>query len=90
MTPWKICGLAAVDERTLTPADKEQLLREHEAMEVRRRLGGNPLQRPGCTSSTPASRLNARQNRYGGADSFDSRGCTQESVGRAPALDGKE
>ena len=101
MTPWKIFGLAAlatcstgcapaVDARTLTAAEKAQLLREHEAIELRRRLEGGSPQRAGCAASTSVSRLMARANRYAGSDSFDSRGCPEESVGRGPAVDVKD
>ncbi len=93
MTPWKIAALAALaacssacaptaDTRPLTPAEKEQLLREHQTAELRRRLGASSIQRLGCSASSPASRLDARQSHYGAADSFDTRGCTDEQVGK--------
>lgn len=75
----------APEARALTAADKAQLLREHETLELRRRLGGASPQRLGCTASNSASRLMARANRFSGADSFDSRGCPEEPAGRGPA-----
>ena len=94
MKPWKIAGLAMLctwfsacaptaDTRVLTPAEKEQLVHEQEALELRRRLGlARP--RPACAGSTPATRLMARRSQYSGADSFDTRGCPEESMGRMP------
>ncbi len=93
MTPWKIAGLAALavcssacapaaETRVLTPAEKEQLVREHRTLELRSRLGAASPQRLGCSASTPVSRLNARQGGYSGPDSFDTRGCTDEQVGK--------
>jgi hypothetical protein len=102
MTPWKIASLAALcawssacapaaDTRVLTPAEKEQLLREHRTLELRHRLGAASPQRLGCTASSPVSRLDARQAHYSGADSFDTRGCTEEHLGktRPPAAAGE-
>ena len=93
MTPWKIAVLAALaacssacapsaDTRLLTPAEKEQLLREQQTVELRRQLGASSIQRLGCSASSPASRLNARQSHFSAADSFDTRGCTDEQVGK--------
>jgi hypothetical protein len=81
---WSSACAPAADTRVLTPAEKEQLVREHEAIELRRRLGVATPQRPGCAGSSSASRLMARENRYSGSDSFDSRGCPEESMGRTP------
>ena len=100
MIPWKIGAFAAliagsaactaaVDERPLTAVEKSRLLREYEAAETRRRLGGQP-ERPGCASSTSASRLIARRTGYSGSDSFDSRGCPEETAGRGPSWEEKE
>jgi hypothetical protein len=101
MTFWRIAGLAALaalsagcapaaDTRSLTAAEKEQLVREQEAVAVRRQLEGRAPQRAGCSASTSASRLLARRNGYNGSDSFDSRGCPEESVGGGPVRDAKE
>lgn len=93
MTLWKIAGLVALgacstacapaaDTRLLTPAEKEQLLREQRTLELRRSLGASSIPRLGCSASSSASRLNARQSGYSGADSFDARGCTEEQLGK--------
>jgi hypothetical protein len=93
MMLWKIAALAALaawssacapaaDTRALTPAEKEQLVRDHRTLELRHRLGAASPQRLGCSASSPVSRLNARQSHYSGADSFDTRACTDEQVGK--------
>jgi hypothetical protein len=92
MTLWKIALAAlavlssacapAADTRVLTPAEKEQILREHRTLELRHQLGAASPQRLGCSASSPVSRLDARQSHYSGADSFDTRSCTDEQVGK--------
>lgn len=101
MTPWKIAAFAALatcssacapaaDTRVLTPAEKEQLLREHQNAELRRKLGVSSTQRLGCSASSPVSRLNARQSHYGAADSFDTRGCTEDPLRKTSAPAARE
>lgn len=90
LVAWSSGCAPVVDARALTPADKEQLLHEHEAAKARRRLEGGSPERPGCSSSTSASRPVGRQEHHGGSDSFDSRGCPEGSKGRASASDAKE
>ena len=92
MTLWKIalatlavCSSAcapAADTRVLTPAEKEQILREQRTLELRNQLGAASPQRLGCSASSPVSRLNARQRHFSGADSFDTRSCTDAQVGK--------
>jgi hypothetical protein len=95
MTPWKIAALAALavcssacapaaDLRPLTPDEKEQLVREQRTLELRHRLGAASPQRLGCAASSPVSRMNARQSHYHGADSFGTRGCTEERIEKTP------
>ena len=70
---WQIGCAAAADERPLTAADKEQLLR---AAQAQRLLKDLDVSR--CGSSSKTAQVQARNSGFSGADAFDSRNCPRQ------------
>jgi hypothetical protein len=77
-----ICGMLvltacahAPNEKPLTPAEKTRMIEAANARGELRDVPTGGAQRAGCSTSTRASRFNARGNGFSGADGFDSRGC---------------
>jgi len=73
----------SLDTRPLTPAERAQLIQEHESAQTLRKTGVDPTERTGCVMSDGVSRMLARGSGDGSghgqgnqpADAFDSRGC---------------
>jgi hypothetical protein len=64
---------ASLDERPLTPAEREMLIRSVTAQKLKRDLDVSR-----CGSSSKMAQMQARNGRYAGADGFDSRNCPRQ------------